>query len=129
MGDRIKSGYHLEAGQYLESPNGKYTAIMQRDTNFCVYQKYEDDGNLIEPARPIYATGGTIGTLRFQLRNTGRLTLVNPSYPDSPEWNSLYDADGQNSFLVMQDDGDLVAYKVYNGKYVQDPKYLLLNQK
>ena len=94
---------------------------MHSDGNFIVYQKFDAQFGLeIIPPRSIFTILRSVGTTLFQLRANGRLTLTNPKYPNEPEWNSINDADGQESFLVLQDDGDLVAYKFYDCQCIQD---------
>ena len=121
VGDRLLPGYHLEAPYYMESANGEYIAKVEHGESFVVYAKLFDDRGFDFCQKQIFATGGAINTSRLRLRKNGRITLINPSHPEKPEWNSKNDADGEESFLVLQGDGDLVAYKVCNGMHIQDP--------
>jgi len=97
-GDSLHSGHKLHHHQKLTSQNGRFTAVMQGDGNFVVY-----DGT-----RALWATATTDG---HYVVNQGDDNLVIYDRFDSAKWASGTNGRGNGrSHLVMQNDGNLVYY-------------------
>ncbi|NJM33522.1 MAG: hypothetical protein HC850_01165 [Rhodomicrobium sp.] len=106
IGDRT-GVRELFANDALISANGRYTALMQGDGNFVVY-----DGG-----RAIWASGtdGVAGA-RIIMQGDGNLVVYDPS--NRAHWDSGSWGEGANRQfnLVMQDDGNLVVYDSQGGE-------------
>jgi len=89
-------GEFLIVGDYLESENGHYKAVMQLDGNFVVYGIGEK----------VWWASNTLGNAdRLTMQHGGNLVL---SKGDTVTWTSGTQRIG--SHLVMQNDGNLVVY-------------------
>ncbi|MFH7243031.1 MAG: hypothetical protein ACHWZW_09300 [Spirulina sp.] len=102
----------LENGSYLKSENGRFTLIMQDDSNLVIYE----DGN-----RPVWASGSQIiadaegrpifgqGPFEARMQSDGNFVVYNES--NRPIWETNTDGRGQGPYeLVLQDDRNLVIY-------------------
>ena len=101
--DALFAGQILYAGQYIQSSNGMYTAIMQSDGNFVIYR-----GNNFIAANASAATmthGNNNAYFAFQF--DGNIVVYNQS--NKAIWSPLIHGKGATK-LVMQSDGNLVAY-------------------
>eukprot|EP01084_Bolivina_argentea_P130932 231137_1 len=111
IGDELTSGGTLTGGQALRSLNERYVAAMQYDGNFVVYNT---DTDVI-----VWATGtettGDESFITLQNKN-GNLIIYNgisrkkKRKKKRKEWSSHGYSD-TSSFLILQDDGNLVAYQ------------------
>ena len=106
VGNRMNRGQHLNTNQYLMSQNKiKYVAILQDDGNFVVY-------NCDKGGRADFATGTHCTSAnRVQLRSDGQVCVIDASKPENPFWKSRHNTNGEQCFLLMQDDGNLVGYR------------------
>jgi exopolysaccharide biosynthesis protein len=106
LGSQINDGT-LTANQALVSANGRYTAVMQTDGNFVVY-----DGT-----RAIWASGtdGKANGGFLAMQGDGNLVVYAPG--GNAKWASGTNGAGVNRqfTLVMQDDGNLVVYDSQGG--------------
>jgi predicted nucleic acid-binding Zn-ribbon protein len=94
-GDRLATGQRLGRNEYLLSPNKRFVAVMQSDNNFVVYNS----------ERPLWdsQTWGATGNGYIELGADGRVSLRGT--------NRVWDTKREGvAILVMQDDGNLVAY-------------------
>lgn len=103
----------LVEGDYLESPNRLFHAVMQSDGNFVVYC-YVDSLGLSKPlfnsATPHFGRGAS-ATLRywsFQGRKKLGLLVSNHNGSDV-DWALMSQFEGEfpSAYLAMQDDGNL----------------------
>jgi hypothetical protein len=92
----LPPGQELRQGEKLVSPNGKYMAILQTDSNFVIYNG----------SQPLRAWGQN-GTIRAFMQTDGVFALYGPG--DSLKWDSGTQGNG-GARLVMQDDANLVVY-------------------
>jgi hypothetical protein len=103
-------GQRLRAGQFRQSPNGRYRLLMRRDGDLAVYNRrnrhvlwstgtdghsgaftaFQTDGNLVVYSRangPLYASATTASPgARLVIQNDGNLVLY--SAADRPLWSS-----------------------------------------
>ena len=108
-GDRLNAGETLNQKDFLISQNGRYVAVMQTDGDFVVYDRSHDR---------TFATGtcDNFAAKQFQLLCDGRVAILN-DYPKIVVWSSPHSLGGMCTdekkpcYIVMQDDGDLVAYR------------------
>lgn len=102
----LRNGEVLTANEYLRSPNGAYTLLMQSDGNFVEYG----------PSGALWATGtsGT-GSDHVVMQSDGNLVVYSPS---SAHWGSGTDGYGAGVSLAVQDDANVVLYR--NGSAVWD---------
>ena len=108
-GDRLNAGEALNQKDYLISRNGQHIAVMQTDGNFVVYDRRH---------HVTFATDtcGNIVAKQFQLLSDGRVAVLNDQSPIAV-WSSPHSLEGMCTdedkpcFMVMQNDGDLVAYR------------------
>ncbi len=87
------------------SQNRKYAAILQEDGNFVLYDR--DKGGKADYASNTYLKPSN----QVQLRKNGLFALVDKSNLENPLWKSKKTAEGEECFVVMRNDGKLVAYK------------------
>ncbi|MCH5339520.1 MAG: hypothetical protein J1E03_12110 [Acetatifactor sp.] len=94
-GDRLCVGQKLSQNEYLLSENRRFVAVMQSDNNFVLYNSN----------KPLWAsrTYGTRGKGYIELGGNGIVSLNGTSGC----WNTKRDG---ISVLIMQNDGNLVAY-------------------
>mmetsp|Transcript_65466 Transcript_65466/g.58747 ORF Transcript_65466/g.58747 Transcript_65466/m.58747 type:complete len:824 (+) Transcript_65466:151-2622(+) len=114
IGDELKPGQYLTSGQALRSPNGKFVAAMQEDGNFVVYDL--TNGAATAPATfhtNTYRNGMPEYFLILQPTD-GNLCIYSAAGTQF-QWCSRRHYDVITSqqpplYLIMQDDGNLVAY-------------------
>ncbi|MBC7921020.1 MAG: hypothetical protein H7Z75_07990 [Ferruginibacter sp.] len=97
----LSAGEELRQGNFLRSPDGRFTLILQEDGNLVIY----DASN-----RPLWAsnTPGQPQITRCVMQADGNLVLYDNN--GRPYWDSgTYQYPG--SLLVMQNDGNLVIYR------------------
>lgn len=108
-GSTLAAGEVLNVNEFLLSAGGAYSAIMQKDGNFVIYE-----GSPQTSATPIWATGTQrqVGTYFAAMQNDGNFVLYNgsPVQQGSPYWASQTQSSTGAYFLIMQDDGNLVIY-------------------
>lgn len=107
--DRVVNGV-LAANQFIRSSDQRYTAIMQTDGNFVVY----DNGKAIWSS----GTNGKAAGGRVAMQADGNVVVYDAA--GSAKWDSGSWGSGVNRdfTLVMQTDGNLVAYDNQNGEAV-----------
>jgi hypothetical protein len=105
IGTEISSGTTLHAGEYLRSPDWRYTLVMQEDGNLVVYSV--DRYTPIWNART-WNNGGAYATVQ----NDGNFVVYNSG--GGPLWNTYTYTQG-SSVLKMQSDGNLVLYRSSGG--------------
>jgi hypothetical protein len=98
QGARLLSGQTLDAGSYLESPNGNYQLIMQGDGNLVLYQG--------STALWSSGTAGDDGAF-VAMQSDGNLVIYDNGVA---EWNSNT-AGFAGDYLQLQDDDNLVIYQ------------------
>jgi hypothetical protein len=99
VGSRLLPGTSLTRGSWLESPNGTYNLVMQRDGNLVLYGKsvviWASDTSSHAGATALMQPNGSF------VINQGRHSL----------WSSGTDGPGDaGSALVLENDGDIVIY-------------------
>ncbi len=105
IGTQVASGTTLRAGDYLRSPDWRFTLVMQFDGNLVVYSadKYTPIWNARTWNKPgAYAT----------MQNDGNFVVYDSN--GSALWNTFKFTEGA-SVLKMQSDGNLVTYRNSNG--------------
>ncbi|KAL9647268.1 hypothetical protein ABK040_012619 [Willaertia magna] len=102
----LHSGNSLEADCFIRSDNECYTAIMQGDGNFVIYEK----------GRPVWASNTWhvgVGPHKIVMQDDGNLVIYDKY--NNPTWASNTCGVGQYPFrVIMQDDRNLVIYDKYN---------------
>ena len=100
VGTQIASETRLNAGDYIKSPDSRYTLVMQDDGNLVMYSA---DG------APIWNSGtaGRPGSYAV-VQNDGNLVVYNAG--NSALWWTGTWSKGAST-LKMQDDGNLVMYR------------------
>ncbi|GHU46808.1 hypothetical protein FACS1894120_4240 [Clostridia bacterium] len=101
--DRLYKEQSLRAGEFLQSANSLYTAIMQSDGNFVIYE-----GNSYKVDNAMWSSntcGIYNGLLDFQ--SDGNIVVYDGS--NNVKWSPNIHGKGAVQ-LIMQDDGNLVAY-------------------
>lgn len=95
-GDRLLAGEILNQNECLLSSNKRFAAIMQADNNFVVYNS----------ERPLWSSGtwAAEGRGRILFDTKGLIRLEGTSM----RWDTKREG---AAVLIMQDDGNLVAYK------------------
>jgi len=111
----LSAGSILSAGQFLQSPNGTFTAKMGTDGNFVVYSG----------ATAVWATNTAVNTGAYVKMQTDGNLVVYSSAGKALWWCCA--AGGGGSYLKMQDDGNLVVYTP-GGAAVWSRIYGLVNQ-
>lgn len=101
LGTQISSGTTIHAGEYLRSPDWRYTLVMQEDGNLVVY--YVDRYTPIWNSR----TWNNSGAYAV-LQNDGNFVVYNSAA--RPLWNTFTYTQGA-SVIKMQSDGNLVTYR------------------
>jgi hypothetical protein len=119
--DTLPEDYCLKVGHRITSKNEKYSAVMQHDGNFVVFQRDQ----------PIWAskTAGT-GSDLIQLQSDNNLVIVDISTGKPiAHWATHTAGQGTGKAkLVIQDDGNLVLYdgegaKLWETGVPAGPKY------
>lgn len=95
--DTLYSGQILGSGQQLKSADGRFTAVMQSDGQFVIYDPWGSRW-----ASNTYGFNGA----NLQLQTDGNLVL----YSFNPTTARWYTATTTGNFLTMQSDGNLVLY-------------------
>lgn len=110
IGTQIASGTTLHAGDYLRSPDWRYSLVMQEDGNLVVYS--------VDGYTPIWSsrTWNNAGDYAV-MQNDGNLVVYNEN--GSALWNTYTYTQGA-SVLKMQSDGNLVIYRNSDGFYTWD---------
>jgi hypothetical protein len=105
IGTQIASGTTLHAGDYLRSPDWRYTLVMQEDGNLVVYS--------VDRYTPIWnsRTWNNAGAYAV-MQNDGNLVVYNKNA--GVLWNTYTYTQGA-SVVNMQSDGNLVVYRNSNG--------------
>jgi hypothetical protein len=95
----LNAGETLTEGQMLNSPDGRYHAVLQTDGNFVVYG----------PTGALWWDGlrNTYGANTIVMQSDGNLVAY--LWNGLPLWNAGTMGSG-GSMLAMQDDGNLVVY-------------------
>jgi aqualysin 1 len=97
-GDRVTTGQGLmNTGTAITSPDGRFRAVMQPDSNFVLYQG----------SAPLWASGQKAATW---IVNQPDGNLVMYTYDAVPVWASNTAGNGAST-LVQQNDGNLVLYR------------------
>jgi len=105
IGSQISSGTTLHAGDYLRSPDWRFTLVMQNDGNLVVYS--------VDRYTPIWnsRTWNNAGAYAT-LQNDGNFVVYDKN--GSALWNTFTYTQG-SSVLKMQSDGNLVSYRDSGG--------------
>lgn len=96
----LNTGEFLSPGQYLISPNQQYTAILQNDGNFVLY---DSSNNILWESN----------TFDTEVNNIVMQSDCNLVIYDSnaiPTW-ATFTTTGSSCSLNVQDDGNLVIYR------------------
>ncbi|MFD5404910.1 D-alanyl-D-alanine carboxypeptidase family protein [Streptomyces griseorubiginosus] len=96
----LRGGQSLATGGRLQSPDGRYTLIMQTDGNLVLYPGSN-------PALWASGTAGHPGTVA-QMQTDGNLVLYAPGHV--PIWASST-AGHPGAYLELQNDGNAVIYR------------------
>ncbi|MEW1641915.1 D-alanyl-D-alanine carboxypeptidase family protein [Streptomyces sp. NPDC091219] len=96
----LGGGQSLATGSKLQSPDGRYTLIMQTDGNLVLYRGSD-------PALWASGTAGRPGTVA-QMQTDGNLVLYAPGHV--PIWASST-AGHPGAYLELQNDGNAVIYR------------------
>ena len=106
----LRTGESIVTGQYLQSTNKKFYAVMQADGNLCVYAGTPDrpTGNLWCHHRT--APGGQFVTV---MQSDGNLCTYSgtPAAFQKLSWCTNAVSPGGQYVLVQQDDGNLCVYR------------------
>ncbi len=94
---RLGAGRMLGVGEYLTSPSGRNTLVMQTDGNLVAYV----------PGRPVWASGTRIPGTVLWMQGDGNLVLVAPG--NRPIWAT--GTSGPGAYLQMQNDANVVIYR------------------
>ncbi len=99
----ISPGQTLNSGDSIVSSNNQYTAIMQSDGNFVVYDALN---------KPLWSTmtAGNLGA-KAVMQTDGNFVIYNSS--NKSLWSSTTNG-YSGAVTVMQDDGNFVIYNVNN---------------
>lgn len=101
LGTTLLSGTTMFADDTLTSANGAYTAIMQLDGNFVIYDN--------RTGKPTWATGSNGPNRSITLQGDGNLVIYASG---APVWASGSAEQPSGSFfLKLEDSGSLVLYK------------------
>ncbi|MFG1606938.1 S8 family serine peptidase [Actinoplanes sp. NPDC049265] len=104
-GDRVTAGQGLmNTNTAITSPDGRFRAVMQPDSNFVLYQS----------GSAIWASGQKAATW---IVNQPDGNLVMYAYDAAPVWASNTAGNGAST-LVQQNDGNLVLYRDSDGRAV-----------
>ena len=103
-------------GDFLVSPNGTYTAIMQADGNFVVYQG--TGGHVIWASGVVPGVGN--GPYNAVMQGDGNFVVYQGTGGGSAIWASgVIPGVGQGPYsAVMQDDGNFVIYQGTGGNAI-----------
>ncbi|MFV0459969.1 MAG: FG-GAP-like repeat-containing protein [Actinomycetales bacterium] len=107
--DPVRGGLtskHLQAGQYLTSPNGKVRLVMQNDGNLVLYT----------PRGAVWNSGTSGGIQSYLKQQTDGKLIVYNQFRDV-QWGGVWIGANTNSAMYVQDDGNLVQYKP-NGQVI-----------
>ncbi|MFN0318085.1 MAG: hypothetical protein ACKVQA_23915 [Burkholderiales bacterium] len=106
------SNTYLFPDQCLVSPGGAYVATMQGDGNLVVYSSYS--GTAIWNS----GTAGNPGAALAMQQDGNVVIYANLYYPSSYVWQSNTPRQPFSYYaLRMQDDGNLVAYRIWGNRY------------
>jgi len=105
LGTQISSETRMKAGDYLQSPDGRFSLVMQADGNLVVYAA---DATALWNSH----TNGNPGAFAA-MQSDGNLVVYASN--GKPLWAS--GTSGQSPTLTMQSDGNLVVY-ASNGKAI-----------
>lgn len=95
-GDRLMAGEILNRNECLLSENKRFVAIMQSDNNFVVYNS----------EKPLWSSG------TWKAEGSGRIVFDTNGKIHLDGTNMVWDTKREGAtVLIMQDDGNLVAYK------------------
>lgn len=109
IGMQIASGTTLHAGEFLRSPDWRFTLVMQEDGNLVVYSV--DRYNALWSSRT-WNNSGAYATMQ----NDGNLVVYGNN---RALWNTYTFTQGA-SVLKMQSDGNLVIYRNSDSKFTWD---------
>lgn len=110
IGTQISSGTTLHAGEYLRSPDWRYTLVMQEDGNLVVYST--DRYTPLWSSRT-WNNAGAYATLQ----NDGNFVVYDNN--GRALWNTYTYTQGA-SVLKMQSDGNLVIYRNSDNGFTWD---------
>ncbi len=106
--DTLPAGSTLANMDFLRSKNGLFAAVMKRDNNLCIY--------LVQDVMATTEKLGCTGTANdaytkgeLKLSSLGAVTITN-SATQASIFAPKYEVSGENFFLIMQNDGNLVLY-------------------
>lgn len=89
---------HIQTGQTIVSPDGRFALRMQPDGNLVLHNSQR---------KPLWATSSSgAGIFTLSMQNDGNLVLYNQNAV--PVWAS--NTFGYNNYLSLQIDGNLVVY-------------------
>ncbi len=106
IGSTLTSGQILYTNQYLSSQNKMYIAKMQSDGNFVIYNS---DSSLWSTKTNGYGNGTNI----LKHNSNGNIVIYDSTQCNNEFWNLWNQAGAwhdEATSLVMQNDGNLVAY-------------------
>lgn len=95
----------LYAGQQLVSANGRFSAVMQRDGNFVVYEHTASGQRALFDT----ATNRPPQGVKLEMQPDGNLVIYDAA--GKPRWYSHTAGHDRPTQLVMQTDGNLVIYE------------------
>jgi len=99
--NQLRMNRTLHAGHELRSPNGKYSARMQTDGNFVIYNEHN-------VSLWVSHTNGKGQGIHLVNQSDGNVVLYDRD--DRSLWVTGTNGKGHNQVLTMQDDGNLVLY-------------------
>jgi len=116
-GHTLGNNERLNPDEKLTSSNGRFTAVLQTDGNFVVY----------EGSKPLWASGTSgIGNGAHVINQTDD-NLVVYDHSGVPKWASGTSGRGGSAHLSIQDDGNLVLYEgstaIWASNTVQEVKH------
>lgn len=101
--ERLLAGQSLSNGQYINSPNGKYTLIMQTDGSLVMYRATDGSVRYSMEKHGTYAIMQTDGNF---VEYAGTTPLW-----DTGTWNCCA---GYDVYLEISDDGNLAVIKHFS---------------
>jgi hypothetical protein len=100
LGPYLSAGMTLKGGDYLLSPNGQYSAVMQDDGNFVLYW---DGGQIVSSARCGPRTPAARAGVTATMQTDGNLVL-------NGGWAKGTGGKTGPPFAAMQDNGDFALW-------------------